>query len=397
MGFIMQNALRGIRVIELASVWAMPGAGMYLADQGADVIKVEPAQGDMGRFVAMSPPINGLSRAFWPLNRNKRSIALNLKHPEARPVLDRLVASADVVIHNFRPSAEAGLGIDYPRLREVNPRLIYAAFNAFGRHGAKANARGYDLLVQAAAGISTRRPEADGYPRPISIFAIDMASSVVASYAIALALLERERTGEGQAIHGSLLQTALALQVPQLVSVDEVEESPASTAPGELASFGAYRCADGAYLQVSIANNAEWRNAATALGLDVDDPHFKDANGRTENSAELHRMLAERFATDTADAWERRLLDADAPGTQALSPDQVLDSKAAVENAMKTVMHQPGIGTVNMVDAPFRGAAEAPRQHRPAPDIGQDTDAVLSELGFEVGDITTLKQQGVFG
>ena len=220
-----QRPLDGFKVVDLSAVWAMPGAAMYLADQGADVIKIEPPTGDIGRQLLAMPAIAGRSRAHWMLNRNKRSVALDLKQAEARAVLLRLVESCDVVMHNFRPGAAERIGCGYDQVAAVNERAVYASFTAGGAQGPKRNSRGYDLLLQARAGILSRRRSPDGEPQPAGLFAVDMGSSMLVAFAVTLALLQRERTGKGQLVEGSLLQTALALQNSDLVRLIRHDEA----------------------------------------------------------------------------------------------------------------------------------------------------------------------------
>src|SRR3972149_8881197 len=197
--------LEGIKVLDLASMWAVPGAAMYLADQGADVIKVEPPQGDECRRVLTLPAIGGESRAHWMINRNKRAISIDLRSGQGREVLHRLVRAADVLLHNYRPGVPEKMGADYWTLSALNPRLIYLAFSPYGAQGPYAGARGYDLLLQAASGILGRRSLPDGTPRAAGLWAGDMATAPLLAYAVTLALIARGRSGRGQRIDGSPL------------------------------------------------------------------------------------------------------------------------------------------------------------------------------------------------
>nr|MCH9672371.1 CoA transferase [Gammaproteobacteria bacterium] len=349
---------------------------------------------DIGRVVAMSPPIQGQSRAFWPLNRNKRSLVIDLKHATGQAVAHELISDVDVVIHNFRPSAERQLRLDYETLSAINPRLIQVSFNAFGREGGRSEARGYDLLVQAAAGVSSRRPNPDGSPQTLSIFAIDMSSSMTVSYAVALALFEREKTGRGKHICGSLLQTALALQTPQMVSVAQFEEPENPIDYSQLATYQAYQCADHIYFQLAIANDSEWRNVCKAMSLDNDD-RFNTPENRLLNSDALQAMFATAFRSKNAAHWQTRFDQLDAPGVVVESAQSVFESGQLEANDMLSTIEQPDIGTVTMVNTPFSANNEPERAPSPAPALGEHTDSVLTEFGFSCARIARLRRDRI--
>lgn len=388
--------LDGIRVIELASVWAMPGAAMYLADQGADVVKVEPPEGDIGRTIAMTPPIKGLSRAFWSLNRNKRSIVIDLKTSDGQSILQRLARDADVVIQNFRPGAEARLGFDYPTLSEINPRLVYVAYNAFGAAGPRRTARGYDLLVQSTSGVASRRVGPNGEPQTMSIFAIDMASSIMASYAVMLALFQRQTTGQGQLINGSLLQTAFALQLPESVAVADFEEPEGDSGGSAQAVFQAYRCQDDVYFQISIASDREWLNACRAWGDEaLLAPEYRDADARRVNNDALIERLTAIFASQSAGHWQVQFDHHDAPGARVESPSSIFASEQALANDVFTQVEQPGIGMTTMVDVPFSMSANPRTEVRPAPELGEHTNEILAEAGYTHAEAGALEHRGV--
>jgi formyl-CoA transferase len=389
--------LTGIRVIELASVWAMPGAGMYLADQGADVIKVEPIGGEIGRTVSMSPPINGLSRAFWGLNRNKRGICVDIKTPEGADVIRNLASEADVLIHNFRPGVDERLGIDYERLSQSNPRLVYVAYNAFGANGPRRNARGYDLGIQAAAGIATKRAAPDGSPQPIGIFAVDMASSIMAGYAVMLALFARERTGRGKKITGSLLQTGLALQVPEAVRVAGIEEPPIDPMAPRPAIFSPFRCADDVFIQLSVASDAEWKSLCQAMERPdlADDPTLATGPQRVEQSDRLRPILDAIFVRNEAGYWQDRFDEFDAPGVKMETPQSIFESEQAIANNAFVDIEQPGVGRTTVVGVPFELSDTTPCTFSAAPDLGQHTDVILSELGCSPEQVEELRRRKI--
>jgi crotonobetainyl-CoA:carnitine CoA-transferase CaiB-like acyl-CoA transferase len=391
--------LDGIKVLDLASMWAVPGAAMYLADQGAEVLKVEPPQGDECRRVLTLPAVNGESRAHWMINRNKRAISIDLRSPQGREVLHRLVREADVLLHNYRPGVPERIGADYATLSALNPRLIYVAFSPYGAEGPHAGARGYDLLVQAASGILGRRSMPDGSPRSAGIWAVDMATSPLLAYAVTLALIERGRTGRGQRVDGSLLAGAIALQMVELIRVQGREDPPSTQDLGTQAVFSAYRCADGRFVQLVVVSDKEWAILCTALERDAlaGDPRFATQQARGQNSAALYAALAEAIAARSASEWSARFLEHDVAGMAVLAPEEVFDSPQASVNAMFVTVEQPGAGRAEMMNVPFRlggAAGGSPRPMRAAPRFGEHTDAVLREAGYTPEEIAALRAAG---
>jgi len=225
-----QFALDGITVLDLSQGWGGPGGTMLLADQGADVIKVEPLQGDQGRGFFANEPINGEERAFLAFNRSKRGIALNLKDPKGKEALVRLVERADVLLHNFRLLVERAdvllhnfrlgvaerLGIDYKTLKKINPRLVYVVLGAYGPKGPYGKHRAYDVVLQSMAGLMHRRAP-DGTPLGTGLWVSDTGTAMMLAYAVTLALLARERTGKAQQVDLALLNQALFMELPDLI------------------------------------------------------------------------------------------------------------------------------------------------------------------------------------
>ncbi|MBI3992432.1 MAG: CoA transferase [Candidatus Lambdaproteobacteria bacterium] len=393
----MTLPLAGLRVLDLTQVFAMPGAGMYLADQGADVIKIEPPTGDTGRSVFTMAPIKNESRAFWVLNRNKRSVVIDLQKPAGRALIHRMARDADVFIHTQRIGTDKKLGIDYETIRGINPRIIYVGFTAYGKQGPLAKLRGYDLLVQGLSGMSGRRRMPNGKPRLSGIWAIDLAASVIVPYAIVLALRHRDATGEGQQIDSSLLHTAVALQMVDLVRVQGHTDPPGSTDALAQATYGSYECADGEYVQVAIASDVEWRNLCRATGQEplIDDPRYKDNAGRLENSDDLWGIFTDIFKSRTAKAWSEIFVQHDVPGIHVLPPQEVFEHPQALANDVFLDIDQPGIGRTRMSNIPFRFEKIGGHRFTPAPALGQHTDEVLREMGLEAAEIASLRDNGV--
>jgi crotonobetainyl-CoA:carnitine CoA-transferase CaiB-like acyl-CoA transferase len=396
----MGRPLAGITVIELAQVWAGPTAGMYLADQGAQVIKVEPLWGDDGRRALSRPPLaNGQSRAFLALNRNKRGIALDISHPKGREVVYQLVRRADVLVHNFRPGVAERLGYDYPTLKGINPRLVYAWLTGYGPQGPYARLGSYDLIVQAIAGILGRRRLPDGTPVNPGVWVADMGAGILLAYAILLGLLHRERTGEGRMVTTSLLQAALAMQVVDLVDAEREALPERPIDYSTQAMYGCYRCADGQYLLLVVVQDGQWQRLCQALGMPhlAQDPRFATTLARAQSSPELQELLTSLLATRTREEWLALLQVADIPCAAVSGGYDVLGHPQIEANGMALTLEDPVGGKVRMVAPPVRVHDGESVDMRPAPLLGQHTREVLQELGYSQEQIAALAQEGIIG
>jgi crotonobetainyl-CoA:carnitine CoA-transferase CaiB-like acyl-CoA transferase len=393
----MSPPLQGIRVIDLSQMWAAPGAAMYLGDQGADVIKVEPPHGDQARGVFTLPAVNGESRAFWMVNRNKRGTVIDLRRPQGRDLLLRLCETADVLIHNFRPGVGERLGIAAAAVHARNPRLVYAALSPWGQAGPYRGARGYDLLMQAASGILGRRTLPNGQPRSAGLWAVDTCTSTLLAYAIVLALFQRERTGQGQCVDASLLNTAVALQMVELVK--PVSEANAWQGPdlGTQAVYSAYRCADERFVQLAVATDAEFANLCRALNHEswAADARFAGSSARLRHSEALAALLVDAFAAHPTAFWAPRLLEHDVPAMSVVLPVEVFATEQARANAVFVELDQPGAGATLMMNTPFRLSASDPPAFRPSPRLGEHTDGVLREAGLSAAEIAALRRDKI--
>jgi crotonobetainyl-CoA:carnitine CoA-transferase CaiB-like acyl-CoA transferase len=392
----MTLALEGIRVVDLARGIAGPTTSMYLGDQGAEVIKIEPPpDGDPSRSGRdASPFLQGNGLGFMVKNRNKKSLLLDIRKAEGRDVLLKLLQTSDVVVVNFREAAGKRLGLDYASLHERNPRLIYASVSGYGTKGPHAQRGGYDRVIQGFAGVMYRHMP-DGTPITAGLYAADTATPMLLSYGIMCALWSREKTGVGQKVEGSLLQTWLALQLNVLQRADD---DPAPVEEPEERLYLMYRCSDGKYINICPNNRGQITRTCKALDLGeiLADPRMDDPNGLQEIRDEvLHPTLVELLATRPSQYWLDLLYEADVPCGPILSRREVFEEPQALANEMLTTVQHPKAGRTTMVGVPVRLSETPGAIQRPAPLLGADTDEILTNLGYGAGEIGHLQDLGV--
>jgi crotonobetainyl-CoA:carnitine CoA-transferase CaiB-like acyl-CoA transferase len=371
------GALDGLRVIELCQVMAGPFCGQVLGDMGADVIKVEPPEtGDQTR-VGMG------EHAFRAVNRNKRSITLDLKQPGDIAIFHRLVEAADVLTENFRPGVAARLSADYDTLRARNPRLIYASISGFGQTGPYAQRPGFDLIAQGAAGVMSVTGEPGGNPVKAGVPVSDLSAGLFCAVGILSALAARERTGEGQRIDTSLWEGALALGIWETAELWQtgIAPQPLGSAHRLTAPYQALRTRDG-HVTVGGNNQKLWLRLCAVIGREdlPQDPRFATNADRMAHRPELVAELeAATMARDTAE-WVEALLEAGVPAGPILDYAQVADDPHTRAREMVVEMEHPEAGTVRGLGIPIKLSATPGTIRRPAPLLGQHTDEILAEL-----------------
>ncbi len=394
------SALLGLRVLDVSQVLAGPYAAMLLADMGADVIKVEaPGHGDHSR--QMAPRISDdLSGAFLAVNRNKRGISLDLKDSRGRDLLHRLAATADVLIENFRPGVAARLGIDFETLSQVNPRLVHCSISGFGQTGPYATRGGFDLVAQGMSGLMSVTGTAAGEPVKCGVPITDLGAGMFATYGILAALAARERTGRGQQVDTSLFETGLGMEVWEAVEFFHTGNTPQPTGSAHRlgAPYQAFRCSDG-YINVGADGAKHWPLFCKALGIPelADSPDFATNPDRLANLPELVERIEERTKAETREHWLEILEEVGIPAGPINTVPEALADPQALAREMVVEVEHPTLGTLKALGPVVKLSDTPARVVSAAPDLGQHTDEVLSELGVGAREIVALRAEGVLG
>lgn len=377
----MVRALSGVRVIDFTQVAAGPVCTMMLADRGADVIKIEAPSGDLGR--QLGPPWqNGHSVIFMALNRNKRSIVLDLKSEEGVRQARALVANADIVVESFRPGVMQRFGLDYESVRKQNPSVIYCSISAYGQTSPDAGKPGVDGIIQAVSGLMSVCGLPDSEPSKVQAPVIDMSTGILATLAVQDAFMHRQATGEGQWLDISMYESALQLQQTALASYfasGEVPEPCGSGAPYS-APNEAYPTRDG-WIMVAAYHPKRWQLFCELLGLQhiEKDPRFASSSDRVMNRRALSEIVAPAMKARTTDEWLVAFEAADIICAPVADYKHVASSPTFVQGNYKASFEQPDAGHIEFV-RPYLPAAGESTALRPAPSLGEHTDEVLSEL-----------------
>ncbi|HXH21180.1 MAG TPA: CoA transferase [Dehalococcoidia bacterium] len=418
----MQGALSGVRVLDFSEYIAGPYAGQMLADMGADVIKVEPPQGDFWRLSNMIAPSE--SRGFIGVNKGKRSISIDLKRDEAREVLRRAVLRSDVLLQNYRPGVAERLGLDYESVSLINPRLIYVENTAFGTVGPYAGKAGFDLVSQAMTGIMAYEGGA-GLPRSIVTTAVtDISSGMFMAFAVASALYQRERTGKGQKIENSLFAAGVAIQYRPMLSIEaqdreareqllrdleegrkagkRYEEILGERRPGRPPSavgpyYRAYEARDG-YMVIACLNNRLRRAVRDVVGVDdprVDGDEFAVMSLGPERAAEITAEMEAIIATKSVAEWCEAFDAVGVPCGPVRLPAEMFEDEHVRVNNLIVELEHPVVGPIKMANSPLKMSGAETGAKSASPALGQHTREYLGELGFEAGEIEALLASGV--
>jgi formyl-CoA transferase len=376
---------------------AGPFCAMQLADLGADVVKVEnPAGGDNVRLTA--PFLDGESSNFLRLNRNKRSLALDLKQPEGAELFRRLAARADVVVENLRPGTMAELGLGYPRLRDSNPGLVYVAASGWGQTGSYSRLAGLDIMAQGMSGLMSITGEPGGGPVKVGVPVCDLVCALYGALATVSALRARERDGQGQFIDVSLFEAGVSLAVweaGRYFATGEVP-GPLGSAHQSTAPYQAFRADDG-FFTAGVPSPGLWTAFLEVLGLGhlEADPRFATNADRHANRAQLIPLIEAVTAGRSREHWIAAFQSAGVPCGAIQTYDQVFNDPHLAERGFFWDAPHPGVGPVRQLGSPMILAGTPTRRDGAGPSLGQHSAEVLAELGLEPGEIEELRERAV--
>jgi len=390
--------LAGVKVIELAHIMAGPVCGLMLADMGADVIKIEkvPDGDDTRRMVP--PTVDGESAAFMILNRNKRGVSINLKSPGGKAVLERMLATADVLIENYRPGTMERFGLGYETLHKLNPALIYCQVTGFGRTGPYANRAGFDLIAQGLSGIMSVTGEGAGrQPVKAGPPITDISAGILAAMGVLAAYVHRLKTGEGQLVDTSLLEAGVTTTYWQSAICLATGKSPGAIGSAHplSAPYQAIQTQDG-WINIGAANQANWKRLAEVIGNPelVNDPRFTDNAARMKNLPVLIEILTGNFRTRTTTDWLARLEAAGVPAGPVLSIGEMLTDPQVLAREMVVEVEHTRLGKMKTLGTPVKFSATPGSVRHGAPQLGQHTRKVLKEYGYSEAEIDRLAGNG---
>jgi crotonobetainyl-CoA:carnitine CoA-transferase CaiB-like acyl-CoA transferase len=392
----MGGPLDGIRVLDLTRAAAGPFATMVLGDLGADVVKVEGTPtGDLLR--AFGPFHNGEGVYFLSINRNKRSIALDLRSPQGREILHELAGEADVVVENFKPGVTERLGLDYETLRERDPAIVYASVTGFGSGGPYSAWPGVDQIAQGMSGFMSITGSEDSGPTRVGLAIGDLVAGMWCAMGVLAAIVQRQASGEGQRVETSLLAGLvglLSVQGQRYLSLGEVPP-PAGNDHPVIAPYGVFHANDGP-LNLCVATEPMWRSLCNVLDVPelADDPDFADNSARARNLPSLKARLNEALARDTQVTWTARLIEAGIPAGPIYDVGQVFeDPHVRAAGLVQRVSHQ----TIGPLDLPANPARMSTKRDEPLPPplFGQHTREILAELGRSDRDVERLNRLGI--
>jgi len=396
----MPLPLESIRVLDLTRALSGPFCTMILGDLGADVVKVEPLpDGEMMR--GWGPFHEGIGVFYLSINRNKRSLAVNLRDPEGLALGKELATSADVLVENFKPGTTREMGIDYETLRSLNPGLVYASITGFGTDGPYGTWPGFDQIAQGMSGLMSVSGFPDGEPTRVGVPIGDLTAGMWAAIGVAAAITQRHSTGTGQRVETSLLAALvgmLCVQGQRYLSLGEVPRRAGNDHP-VIFPYGTFTASDG-LLNLAAATQGMWRTLCRLLDLEelTDHPDFADNTARSRNREKLRARLNERLRTRPALEWTRELIDAGIPAGPIYDIDQVFADRQVVHCRMAEEVEHPVIGALGQLASPLRvEAMEGKSVRTPPPLLGEHSRAVLRSYGVAEDAIERLVASGIVG
>lgn len=391
-----RGPLQGIRVIDLTTVMLGPFCTQILGEMGADVIKVEPPGGDIGRWTgAFKTP--GMSSAFLMKGRNKRSVVLDLKNAEAKEPLKRLVESADVFVHNIRPKAATRLGIDYESIAAIKPDIVYAAATGYGEEGPFVDKPAYDDLIQGASGLASLFGSVTGTPRYGPSVLADKTTGLYLTYSISMGLFHRERTGEGQKIHVPMYESFAGFIMNEHMQ-GRMYDPPTGEAGYQrmlTPNRRPFPTADG-YICVLPYNDKHWGKFFDVAGKPklAEDPRFVDQPSRSKNIDALYEIVTEIMADRTSAEWLRVLEEADIPVMPMNSPEDLFDCPHLTAVGMFPEVEHPTEGKIRHIKVPVNFSKTPGGYYRHPENLGQSTAEALADVGYSEAEIAALVATG---
>ncbi len=390
--------LNGVKVIDVSHVLAGPYATMVLGDMGAEVIKVEQyPEGDLIRETG--PYQNGISYSFTMINRNKKGMRINLHTNEGREILYKLISSADVFVENFRPGITEKLGIDYETLKKYNPNLIYCSISGYGQTGPLRMNGGLDIMAQGMSGIMSMTGETNGRPVKVGIPIHDIGAGLTALYHILFAYIHKMKTGEGQYIDVSLVESALVWTVWEAASYFGSGEIPAPNGSRHrrIAPYQGYRTSTG-YVLVGVVNQKLWqRFCRDVLNKEelITDPRFATVNDRIKHVNELEAVIEEVTVEESTEYWVEKLEQARIPCGPIYKYDEVLNHEQILHREMIIDYEDPVAGPMKMLGFPAKMSKTSAQLRMPAPQLGQHNEEILTKLDYTTEEIESLKQNSI--
>ncbi len=394
----MTAPLDGIKVLDLTQAMAGPCCTMLLSDFGAEVIKVEPTgSGDMLRH--WGPPFQGgVGSYFLMFNRNKRSLTLNLRHPRGLEIFKRLAREADVVVESFRPKVKKKLGIDYDDLVGDNPGLIYTSISGFGQTGPYADRPGFDPIAQGMSGLMSITGTEETGPMRVGTAVGDYLAGVFGALGTMAALIERQRSGKGQRVDTSLLEVlvgVLGVQASTYLATGERPKPQGNNHPTQ-SPYGSFKTKDG-YIMIAAGNQAMWERLAEALGLEelIGDPRFLEVADRVANRDELAGLIEEKLADKTTAEWQEVFNRVGVASGPILYIDEVFQDPQVLHQQMLKVIDHPVLGELKTTGFSVNLSRTPADISAPPPLLGEHTEQILAEMGYDAQTIESLKEEGV--